>query len=196
MVFTLRFIEAGCQLLAAGRLTLVYLASSYRVHMYSHQESFKVVWSIAMAINYCYWRVDGSKNWWRCVNTVEEVPTLVFFSSSKWSVRGRGLDKLFKSMLTCDLRGQVAGYQLSPFDYLSTSVCACLLLRLCCRVRACVRSLCTVVRVRRIFWPTYCSRRSTPKKSVLISCLSGQPVCCRKQGDKADQQTSLKPKKQ
>lgn len=179
MVFTLRFIEAGCQLLAASRLTLVYLASSYRVHVYSHQESFKVVWSIAMAINYCYWRVDRSKNWWRCVNTVEEVPTLVLFSSSKWSVRGRGLDKLFKSMwhVTWEVRWPATSCH--PLN-----ICPCLCAHAC--FCACVAMFVHVSGAfaqssgyAGFFWPTYCSRRLTPKKSVLISRLSGQPVCCR-----------------
>lgn len=39
------------QLLAASRLTLVYLISSCRAHVHSHQESFNVTWCIAMAIN-------------------------------------------------------------------------------------------------------------------------------------------------
>lgn len=54
------FIVAGCQLLEASRLTPVYLASSYRAHVHSHQESFKVAFSIVIAINCCC-KVQGSK---------------------------------------------------------------------------------------------------------------------------------------
>lgn len=54
------FIVAGCQLLEASRLTPVYLASSYRAHVHSHQESFKVAFGIVIAINCCC-KVQGSK---------------------------------------------------------------------------------------------------------------------------------------
>lgn len=37
--------------------------------------------------------------------------------SSKCSIRVFDQRKLFKAMLTCDLRGQVAGHQLSPFQF-------------------------------------------------------------------------------
>lgn len=42
---------------------------------------------------------------------------LVIFSSSKWSIRGGAGANCLKSMLVCDLRGQVPGYQLSRFEY-------------------------------------------------------------------------------
>lgn len=161
-----RVIEASCRLLAASRST------SRATHIRSHLHPLlppKVITS-TVTVTACRGKTGA--------NIGEQMPLRSsIFSSSKCSMRGLHQDKLFKSMLACDLRGQVAGYQLSPFEY----VRACVWARLCARV---IVSDCGTGafacwhRFGRVFWPTYSSRRSSPKKSVLISRLPGRPVCC------------------
>lgn len=115
----------------------------------------------------------------QCVNTDEEMllhqPAVVS--------RGPCWYKLFKRMVACDLWGQVAGHQLSPFS-ICVHVCVCM--RAFTPVWVFVHASGAFARssgfcMGFFFWPTYCSRRSTQKKSVLIGCLFGQPSRVTKQ---------------
>lgn len=96
----------------------------------SHQESFKLAWCIAMAINST---VTGERMGVKLVTMCEhwrKALVVIFYVSSRW--RGRCEYRLFKSMMACDLSCQVAGHQLSPFEYQCVCLCVC--------VQACVRS--------------------------------------------------------
>lgn len=109
---------------------------------------------------YCYWTGHRSKtgeNVWTLLKKC-----LLSHSSRKWSVGGYASANCLKACwnVTCEVRWPAT---------------SCHSLSICVIVFVCVSG--AFARSSGFFWPTYCSRRSAPKKSMLISCLSGQPVC-------------------
>lgn len=134
--------------------------SSRTAHARSHQESLKVTWFIGAAINSS---VTGVKK--KAGENVRTPRHKFIFSRFLSAVSGQWGAVPARAVLKhVGMWPARSGDQLSLSEY-----------------PRCVCVLGTIARrsgFRRVFWPTYCCRRSAPEKSVLISRLSCRPVCC------------------
>lgn len=98
------------------------------------------------------------------------------FSPAASARRGAVFIRLFQSMLTCDLEGQVDGDQLSLPEYRCACVHACFCARAIEFLCVCVRSLCTTVRVWQHFL-TYILLSTINCKEICVNQLPLWPAC-------------------